>query len=207
MGLLPASDRSNLTVAGMLLFLAASMVLMGIITAEIFYPPGYSTAESEISDLGATKPPDSIITQPSATIFNATMLVSGALTLAGTYFVYRTYKDLIVAVTMGLLGLGVLGVGVFPGNMVPMHPIFALTAFVDGGMAAICSYRIIRSPFKYVAVLFGITSLFFLFTAGMFIPTMGDGGVERWVVYPVVLWMLGLGGYLSGAGSKDVAKA
>ncbi len=29
---------------------------------------------------------------------------------------------------------------------------------------------------------------------------MGSGGVERWVVYPLLLWLTGFGGYLLGIG-------
>lgn len=65
--------------AGILFLLAGSLLFMGIITAEIFYPQGYTTANSEISDLGATRPPDSISYQPSATLFNWTMILSGLL--------------------------------------------------------------------------------------------------------------------------------
>jgi hypothetical protein len=36
---------------------------------------------------------------------------------------------------------------------------------------------------------------------------MGMGGVERWVAYPVVLWVLGMGGYLMGYGSQAKVKA
>ena len=42
----------NLKLPGLLLFLAGSIALMGIITSEAFYPAGYSTRNSEISDLG-----------------------------------------------------------------------------------------------------------------------------------------------------------
>jgi hypothetical membrane protein len=203
------SKKLNPTIAGILFFLAGSAVLMGIITAEMFYPDQYkyTTAKSMISDLGATEPPNSLITQPSATIFNSSMMAAGLLILIGTYFVFRTFNDLISTIFMGLLGLGVLGVGIFPGNMNPMHPIFALMAFSCGGLAAIVSYRIIRSPFKYMAVLLGLATLFFLFTNGYFATIMGMGGVERWVAYPVVLWVLGLGGYLMGYGSQAKVKA
>lgn len=27
---------------------------------------------------------------------------------------------------------------------------------------------------------------------------LGDGGVERWVAYPIILWMVTYGGYLAG---------
>lgn len=194
------TSKQNLTLAGFLFFLVGSIILMGIITGEIFYPDEltYTTAQSMISDLGSTVPPNSIITQPSATIFNWTMIISGILILVGNYFLFRYFRDKIAGILIGLLGLGVLGVGVFPGNITPQHPIFSLTAFASGGLSAIYSFRLIKSPLKYMALLFGVICLFFLFTSNMFMPLLGGGGVERWVAYPVVLWFLGFGGYLMG---------
>ncbi len=198
------SNKMNPAIAGLLFFLAGSIIFMGIITGEIFYPENYTytTADSMISDLGATEPPNSIITQPSATIFNFSMIISGILIITGAYFLFRTYNDRIATILVGLLGLGALGVGIFPGNINPQHPLFAMTTFISGGLSAIYSFRIINSPLKYLAVLFGIIGLFFLFTANMFIPVMGGGGVERWVAYPIILWVLGFGAYLMGIGSK-----
>lgn len=199
------SNKLNLTRAGLLFFLAGSIILMGIITSETFYPEKYTytTSDSMISDLGATEPPNSIITQPSATIFNFSMMIVGILILLGTYFLFMALNDKIAAILIGLLGLGALGVGIFPGNVNPQHPLFALTTFISGGLSAIYSYRLISSPFKYLSLVFGITGLFFLFTASIFIPIMGGGGVERWVAYPIVLWLSGFGAYLMGLSSKE----
>lgn len=196
--------KSDLTKAGILLFLAGTIILMGIITAESFYPAEhtYTTAKSMISDLGATEPPNSIITQPSATIFNLSMIITGILVLTGSIFIYRSFNDKIAAVLMGLLGLGALGVGIFPGNINPQHPIFAMLTFITGGLSAIYSYRLINSPLKYPALIFGIFTLFFLFTSSIFMPIMGGGGVERWVVYPLILWLIVFGGYLMGLGTQ-----
>lgn len=85
---------NSLKLSGILLFLAGSIALMGIITAEAFYPSGtaYTTFQSEISDLGATKPPNSIIYQPSATIFNMAMLFAGLMTLTATFFQHKFFK-------------------------------------------------------------------------------------------------------------------
>ncbi|HLU08678.1 MAG TPA: DUF998 domain-containing protein, partial [Oceanobacillus sp.] len=101
---------------GILMFLTGVVLLMGIITAEIFYPAGYSTSQNEISDLGATRPPNSIIVQPSATIFNSTMLLSGAMVIAAAYFIHRAFGRWFVTVSILLLGIGMFGVGVFPGD-------------------------------------------------------------------------------------------
>ena len=55
------------------------MILVGIITAETQYPRGrhYDTFTNDINDLEATLPPHSVITQPSAHIFEWTMLLAG----------------------------------------------------------------------------------------------------------------------------------
>jgi hypothetical membrane protein len=193
----------NTMMAGLLFFVAGSVILMGIITAEIFYPPGYSTANSEISDLGATRPPDSISYQPSASIFNATMILGGLLILAASFFLFRDLKSWIV-VFPALLGTGVLGVGLFPGNNPLLHPLFALMAFIAGGLSAIISSKITPSPFRYMLAFLGLISLIFLFFSTMFIPVLGDGGTERFVAYPIVIWAIGFGGYLTGNEGRPV---
>lgn len=182
--------------------MAGVIALMGIITSEIFYPPGYSTSLHEISDLGSTRPPNSIIHQPAATIFNSTMIITGILISIATWFVHSFYHKLTASIPMGLFGLGILGVGIFPGNVEFYHGLFSMITFISGGIAAITSFRIIETPFKYISIFLGILSLVLFFTAGSFIPILGMGGTERWVVYPLVLWITGFGGYLLGAGSN-----
>ncbi|ELZ74142.1 hypothetical protein C455_18331 [Haloferax larsenii JCM 13917] len=189
--------------AGALLFLFGLVALMGIITAEAFYP-GYNAGVQEISDLGATRPPNSVILQPSASIFNTTMMVSGVLALAATYFVHQAFRDRVVTVALGLLGLGVLGVGVFDGSEAPMHGIFALLTFFSGAVSAVVASRVIETPFKYLSVAVGgfvlllLGSLIVLGLLGIPHPLafLGMGGVERYVAYPTLLWTLGFGGYL-----------
>ena len=191
--------------AGALLFLAGSICLMGIITAESFYPAGYSTSASEISDLGSTRPPNSVIHQPSAVIFNTTMILIGLMILIAVYFVQKVYKKPLASIPMGLLGLGALGVGIFPGNVTPWHGLFSLLTFFSGGIAAITSSKIINSPFSFLGVIFGAITLFGIFSAiflgNPFTPILGVGGAERWVAYPIILWLIGFGGYLLGTQS------
>ncbi len=187
--------------AGVLFFLAGAISLMGIITAETFYPPGYSTSTNEISDLGSTKPPNSVIHQPSAVIFNTTMIVSSLMILSGVYFIQKVHKKPLASLPLGLLGLGALGVGIFPGNIYPWHGFFSLLTFFSGGIAAITSSKIVIPPFSYLGVIFGAITLFSLFSANPFIPILGIGGVEHWVAYPIILWLIGFGGYLLGTQS------
>ncbi len=197
--------KSYQKTAGALLFLAGSITLMGIITAEAFYPPGYSTSANDISDLGSTRPPNSVIHQPSAMIFNSTLIVTGIMILSGVYFVQKAYKEPLASVPIGLLGLGILGAGIFPGNVTPWHGLFAMLTFFSGGVAAITSSKIVIPPFSYLGIIFGTIALFGIFSAVFFsnplIPILGNGGAERWVAYPIILWLIGFGGYLLGTQS------
>jgi hypothetical protein len=65
-------------VAGILYSSAGFVLLMGIITAETKYPVfRHYTTRQEIGDLGGTRPPHGLVTQPSAMIFDTTMLIAG----------------------------------------------------------------------------------------------------------------------------------
>ncbi|MCO8254929.1 DUF998 domain-containing protein [Haladaptatus sp. AB618] len=179
---------------------------MGIITGEVLYP-GYSTRQ-DISDLGSTQPPNPIIQQPSATIFNGTMLMTGALLLIATYFIHRAWGRRILTVPLAVFGIGVFGVGVFPGNITPWHGLFALLTFFSGGITVVLSSRVVARPFAYLCVLFGGVSLLVLVSVFFYglvlrepspLAALGSGGIERWVAYPLLLWVPTFGGYLLGS--------
>lgn len=185
-------------VAGVLLFIAAIIIFMGIITAESYYPLElcYTTRENEISDLGASEPPESIITQPSAAIFNTTMLLTGLMILSASVLIYYSSEKLYISAPLTFLGIGILGIGLFPGNITPYHSIFAFITFTSGGIGAILSFKTTRFPLKYVFPILGVIALVFLFFNQLFIPYLGDGGTERFIAYPILFWMAGFGIYL-----------
>jgi len=194
---------ADLRLAGSLLFLAGGIILLGIITAEALYPAAYSTAANAISDLGGTEPPDSVILQPSATIFNLTMMVVGLLMLAAAWFVQRAFGRRSVTIPLAVLGAAAFGVGLFPGNTGAPHAICAMAAFVSGGVAAITTSLVATGPFRYLSMLLGAIALGTLGTYMLLgddspLMELGIGGLERWIVYPVVLWATAFGGYLAG---------
>ena len=77
----------------MLLSLAGVAILMGFITAEALYPGVYTTHHNTVSHLGASEPPDSVVLQPSAAIFDITMLGGlGPMILAGAWVAYRALR-------------------------------------------------------------------------------------------------------------------
>jgi len=204
-----ASGRGQ-QIGGLLLFLASAVALMGIITAESLYPPGYSTSKSMISALGGTEPPESRVEQPSAAIFDTSMIAGGVLIVAAAALTRRALRRAAFTIFLALLGIGMLGVGVFPGPTGSIHAVFAMLTFGSGGIAAILSARFLASPFRYVAVVLGVVPLanllLFMFLGdSYFVSGLGEGGVERWIAYPVLLWLAGCGGYLLAMGSAGPA--
>ena len=201
-------DRS---IAGVSMVLAGFVAFMGIITAEVLYP-NYSTRQ-EISDLGSTVPPNPIIHQPSATIFNSTMLVTGALVVVSAYFVSRATDRPGFPVALAIFGSGAFGVGVFPGNVTPWHGLFALLTFFSGGITVVLSSRVVSRPFSFLCGLFGgisLTVLVSVFFYGLVVggpsplAALGSGGIERWVAYPIIIWVPAFGGYLLADADGDV---
>ena len=89
-------------------------ILMGSITGEALHPGPYTTHADTLSHLGASEPPNSVVVQPTAWIFDGTMLGSGALILMAAWCLHRALHRKPVTVPTALLGLGVLGVGLFP---------------------------------------------------------------------------------------------
>jgi hypothetical membrane protein len=206
---------TDLRLGGALVSLAGGIILMGIITAEAFYPRAYSTAANEISDLGGTEPPNSLIFHPSAVVFDGSMIVTGLLVLAGSWFVHRAFRRRSVTIPLALLGVGALGVGLFPGYTGAPHALFAMLTFVAGGIAALTGSRVTTAPFRFLSILLGAVSLLSLVSYLILADAnpmagLGIGGIERWIVYPIVLWVTAFGGYLAGrsdAGSAGTSGA
>lgn len=199
-----ASTASTLArLAGALFFVAGAAAFLGIITAESLNPGPYTTGGSMISDLGGTEPPGSIVMQPSAAVFDATMIIAGILILVGAACAYAAYRRPSLVVPLALFGVGALGVGVFPGNTGGVHEIFALLTFVSGGVAAVVSFRSLTAPLSLISLVLGTVALvnlvgYVILQDGWFVTGLGLGGLERWIAYPILLWLLGLGGYLLG---------
>ena len=59
------------------------------------------------------------------------------------------------------------------------------------------------APFRLISFLLGAGSLLTLVSCILLgddspMAAFGIGGIERWIVYPVILWVIAFGGYLSG---------
>lgn len=216
LGRMGGGSRARATAAaGCLLIAAGFAILMGIITAEALFPVPYDTAENTVSDLASTWQPGSVVRQPSATIFNLTMIGSGLLIAAGSLFYRRAAGARGVWIPLLVLGVAVFLVGIFPGENIDgtpssqgVHPIVSMIAFLSGGLTGILAFRVTSAPFRHLSLALGGIAIAFLIMSGpLENTTLGSGGVERWVAYPVVLWLVAFGGYLLGPGTASRLEA
>jgi len=188
-------DYSNGKVAGAFIFVAVTQKVLGVIVAEALYP-GYSISGNYLSDLGVG---------PSSMIFNSTAFLMGLLLIIGAYFLHRAFNFTMLTVTLVLTGFGSMGVGIFTLDAGAIHNIVALLVFLFSGLSAIfavvCSrvhgFKLMKMPFSAISVILGLTELggFVLFV-GQIDFGLGVGGMQRMVLYPVLLWLAGFGGYL-----------
>jgi hypothetical membrane protein len=197
-------DVRRRVVAGALLALTGIGMIMAIITNEALYPTErhYSTFANSISDLGGTVPPNSHMVEPNRGIFIATMAVSGALVLGATYLLWPVIKRRRVVVGLGLFGAGLVGIAAFPGNIATWHPLFAMLCFVGGSVTAVMSRKVLAAPLSYFAVALGAIALIATVVGQKAFETwgvqaaIGVGGTERWIAYPVLLWLVLFGAAL-----------
>jgi len=184
--------------AGLLLFGGIAEFVIGLTIAEAVYP-NYSVSANYISDLGVGA---------AALIFNTSIILLGLAVLASAWFVFRAFKDLILTIAVVLAGIGAIGVGVFTEDFGGVHSIFSLITFVFSALSAILAFRILRPPFAYLSILLGASSLIAL---GLYVSNtylrLGPGGMERMIVWPVIVWGLAFGGYLLSDGKKPAEAA
>jgi len=196
----PADEPGSIsrrTIAGALLALTGIGTIMAIVTNEALYPADrhYNTFTNSISDLSGTLPPNSYMVQPNREIFIATMAIAGAMVLASAYLLWSVIARRRVVVGLGVLGIGLVGIAVFPGNVENWHPIFALLCFVGGSITAVMSRKVLGQPLGSFALGLGVIALLAtVFGLEIFEgwgpqATIGIGGIERWIAYPVLLWL------------------
>jgi hypothetical membrane protein len=181
-----------------------------VMAAETLFP-SYSTRSNDLSDLASTVSPNTSLIQPSAFLFNETTFLLGLLILIGAILIYRACSIRLFSALFAVSGVAAMGVGIFPGDIGLIHGLVALITFVTSSLSAVAAYRLEKKPFAYISAAVGIFSLIVLllaFFAGQSSPfwiVFGRGGEERFVAYPVVLWIIGLGGYLMGSTSTTTA--
>jgi len=190
-------------VAGILFIAAATQFVLGLTISEALYPD-YSISDNYISDLGIG---------PSSIIFNSSVFLLGLLLIIGIFYLRHISNFRIVNILLLLMALGAIGAGVFTEDYRVAHGAVSFIAFLFAGLSAIASYRALQKPFSTISIILGAISLsaLVLFSAGIttsgsltsnivynsnFYLGLGPGGMERIIVYPTLMWIAGLGGYL-----------
>ena len=194
---------SSARMAGAAVFVGAVQFAIFMVVAEAYYP-GYSVAANYISDLGATCDLGTCaIYQPTSTIFTVSVALLGISALVAGYFLWKASYSRPGSLAVILTGVGALGVGLFPETTGIVHSIFSLISFLFAGIAAVVLSPKQKRPLSYFSAILGAATLVSLVLyVGKVYVGLGAGGMERMVVYPVLLWAIGFGGYLMGTEEK-----
>ncbi len=186
----------ELRIGGLALFILAAQFLTVIMLAAGI-APGYDMGTAAISDLG--------VIAETAVLFNVSVIVAGALNLAGGYLFFRSHRRRWLLGLFAIAGIGAVGVGLFPLDRGGLHSLFALVAFLFFNLEALGVVAVVRGPLRAVSAVAGVAGLAFIVLMVLgdggvdaaFGP-IGHGGTERMIVYPAMLWLLALGGHLMG---------
>lgn len=184
-------------VAGVLVVVGVVVFMFGWHLAEFLYP-GYSVSGNFISDLGATcRGGECVIIEPSASIFNSTVIFLGVMLLASSRFIHAVFKKIYVTVLIAVTGVGAVGVGAFPETAGVLHTIFSLVTFAGAGLAILSTATVLKPPMRFLSLALGLTTLaaLVLFASDTYLG-LGPGGMERLIVYPALMWALAFAGYL-----------
>ena len=190
-------------VAGAIFFIAVTQFILGLTISEALYP-GYSIHDNYISNLGIG---------PSSIIFNSSAFLLGLLSLVATYFLRHNLNFKTVNRLFLLMAIGAMGVGVFTKDFTVAHGAVSSMAFFFGGLSAIASFKVLKKPLSLVSIILGVMTLgaLALFTGGMitsgsitstvaydsiFYLGLGPGGMERIIVYSLLIWLAGFAGHL-----------
>jgi hypothetical membrane protein len=193
----------------------------GLVQAASTVP--YSLTANYISDLGNTAcGPFSldgyhtIVCSPLHDVMNAMFVVSGLLTLAGAVLTWRAWprRRLTTAglVLLVLAGAGQVLVGFRPENVdIGLHELGAVFGIFGANVGVLLLGAGVWRARRWVAILsvavgaVGVAG-FLLFSG---VPSFGPvvGLLERVAGYPVIAWMIAVGGFLLRSGLREGERA
>ena len=176
--------------AGFLFLFAGAGIWLLITVCESYYP-GYSVRTQAISDLGA-------VGSPTAGFFDLILLLLAIMWLIGVLKGFNRGR------TLNLLpAIGLILAAISPENVNGfVHGLGALFIFVGGSIALIYDFLVLDSGYRYFSLLLGVLTgistivevFYYMFPGAIYL--LGYGGVERMIVYPLLIWAIGYGGNL-----------
>lgn len=210
-----AAKQSDVRRTGSLFVFGGLLFLLLTTAAEAIYP-NFSLQVNSMSDLAAT-------TADTTVVEETAILGLSLCWLVGAYYLYRNTGRRGLLVLNVLPGAAFLLAGLSPENVnIVLHSIGAFLGFPVGAGAAVLSYRVIKTPFRFIAAALGALS--FAATLVTFLGAravgpcgacsgetasylqslhelvLGLGGWESMIVYPLLIWLIGFGSYLLSLG-------
>ena len=201
------SNRGDLTRLGPVLYVAGMQYFAVQLLAALRWPRPYNISRDTISDLGNTACGTwngRYVCSPLHDLMNGSFIVLGITMLLGSVLISRRYGNGRMAMTgftaIGLSGLGVVMVGVFPENSVPaLHGLGSALPFTLGNAALIAIAISLAMPLllRLYVSLSGVAALLALaaFASSHYLG-LGEGGIERVVAYPQTICLAVIGCYL-----------
>jgi hypothetical membrane protein len=192
---------------GPVLYLASIQYFAAQWLAALFWLPPYSVSRDTISDLGNTACGTwngHYVCSPLHGLMNGSFIMLGITMTLGSALIFRHFASGTAAAAglgaMAVSGLGVVMVGLFPENSVPvLHGLGAAAPFVLGNVSLVLLGLALEVPavLRWYFFLSGITALLGLAAyASSHYLGLGEGGIERVVAYPQTACLTVLGCYL-----------
>lgn len=198
-------ENDHYKYAGIFLIIGCIQYLLVVNLAESMFS-GYSIAQNSLSDLGGL-----FASTQVALMFNVSNMILGILILASVYLILKSGGCRLFSGCLGIFGFCIAALGIFPEYIPTIHVTLILIAYFIGSLALIFSYRLgINIPMTIISMILGFTALITIITPvilgmGTTNPLgllIGKGGLERLIIYPIILYLTALGGYLTSRG-KD----
>ena len=192
---------------GPILYVSSIQFFAVQIFVAMQWNPPYSLARDTISDLGNTacgtfnsRP----VCSPLHGLMNASFIVLGIAMTAGSILISRKFAKSRAATVgfaaMAASGIGVIIVGIFPENSIPaFHGLGAAIPFTLGNAALIiiAAAPVLPAALRLYSFLSGTLAVLALvsYSSSHYLG-LGEGGIERVVAYPQVVWLIVIGIFL-----------
>jgi len=193
--------------AGPILYLASIQFWATQIVVAWQWSPPYSLARDTISDLGNTSCGQwnaHYVCSPFHDLMDASLIVLGTCMILGSAFIAFSLASsrttVIGFACMAASGAGVIAAGIFPENSIPaFHGLGTAAAFLAGNIGLIALAVALKVPATWRVYSFasGAVALLALASYASGHYALGEGGIERVVAYPQVVWLAVTGAYFT----------
>jgi hypothetical protein len=178
-------DSKDRTLAGLLLFIAGAVDILGISCGESF---------------------------GSGFIWNLSVFLLGLFVITSVWFIRKAFNSKVFSTLLVVAGIGAVGAAFFCGcnglllSLIKDKPLlyypFAVAQYLALGCCGILSYRFTKRPFSYLCVILGVASFiaFGVWISSFKISYSGTTMPSILIDYIQSLWLVG---FAAGLMEKD----